>query len=184
LLTLQLQEKKMRTIKKYASTLPIVALCVLVLGSAVAFSQKKFMMLRSGRPTVKVMLSGMVERDDVKVPVEKAALVKSGEILNWTITSVNEGNAPANEYKAVGKIPAGTQFVPGSANADGAAVVTFSIDNGKSFSSAPTVDERQADGSVKKVPAPSSMYNEVRYEWSAPLNEGDKVNASYKVRLN
>ena len=174
----------MRTIKKYASTLPVVALCVLILGSAVAFSQKKFMMLRTGRPAVKVMLSGMVERDDAKVPVEKAALVKSGEILDWTITSVNEGNAPANEYQAIGKIPAGTQFVAGSANADGSAAVTFSIDNGKSFSSSPTVDERQADGSVKKVPAPVSMYNQVRYAWSAPLNEGDKLNASYKVRLN
>ena len=174
----------MRTIKKYASTLPVIALCVLVLGTAGAFAQKKFMMLRSGRPAVKVMLSGMVERNDTKVPVEKAELVKSGEILDWTITSVNEGNAPASEYTAVGKIPAGTQYVAGSGHADGSAAVTFSIDNGKSFSGTPTVDERQADGSVKKVPAPVSMYNQVRYAWSAPLNEGDKVNASYKVRLN
>lgn len=173
----------MRTIKKYASTLPVVALCVLILGSAVAFSQKKFMMLRSGRPDVKIMLSGMVERDDAKVPVEKAGLVKSGEILDWTITSVNEGNAPANDYQAIGKVPAGTQLVPGSANADGAAV-SFSIDNGKSFSPKPTVDEKQADGTVKKVPAPVSMYSQIRYTWSTPLTEGNKLDASYKVRLN
>jgi uncharacterized repeat protein (TIGR01451 family) len=174
----------MKPIKKYASTLPAIALCLLVLGSAAAFAQKKFMMLRPVRPVVKVMLSGAVERDETKVPVEKAALVKSGEILDWTITSVNEGNAPASEYNAVGKVPPGMQFVVGSANADGSAAVTFSIDNGKSFSSTPTVDERQADGSVKKVPAPVSMYNQIRYSWAAPLNEGDKVNASYKVRLN
>ena len=54
--------------------------------------------------------------------------------MDWTITSVNEGNAPASEYKAVGKVPAGTQFVAGSAKADGAVVFTYSIDNGKSFS--------------------------------------------------
>ena len=78
------------------------------------------------------------ERDNVQVPVEKVALVKSGEILDWTITSVNEGNAPANEYKAVGKIPAGTQFIAGSAKADGSAALAYSIDNGKSFSAAPT----------------------------------------------
>ncbi|HSS20250.1 MAG TPA: hypothetical protein VLL54_09255 [Pyrinomonadaceae bacterium] len=174
----------MRTIKKYASTLPIVALCMLVLGSAVAVSQKKFMMLRAGRPVVKVVLAGVVERDDTKVPVEKAEMVKSGEVMDWTITSVNEGNAPAEEYKAVGKIPAGTQFVAGTAKADGAVAVTYSIDNGKSFSAAPTVDERQADGSVKKVAAPVSMYNQIRYEWSTPLTEGAKLNASYKVRLN
>jgi uncharacterized repeat protein (TIGR01451 family) len=171
-------------IRKYASTLPVIALCLLVLGSAAAFAQKKFMILHSGRPAVKIVLSGMVERDATKVPVEKAGLVKSGEMLDWTLSSVNEGNSPANEYNAVGKIPAGTQFVPGSANADGSAAITFSIDNGKSFSSKPMVDETQADGSVKKVPAPVSMYNQVRYSWSAPLNEGAKVNASYKVRLN
>lgn len=174
----------MKPIKKYASSLPVLALCLLILGSAAAFAQKKFMILRTGRPVVKVVLSGTVERDDVKVPVEKAALVKSGEILNWTITSVNEGNAPANEYSAVGKIPTTTQFVAGSATAEGSAAVTFSIDNGKSFSSTPMVDERQADGSVKKVPAPVSMYNQIRYSWAAPLVEGEKRNASYKVRLN
>src|SRR3982074_1401654 len=125
----------MRTIKKYASSLPVIALSLLILGSAAAFAQKRFMILRSGRPVVKVVLSGTVERDDTKVPVEKAALVKSGEILDWTIMSVNEGNATARRDKAVEKIPAGTQFVAGSANADGSAAVTFSIDNGKSFSS-------------------------------------------------
>ena len=169
----------MRTIKKYASSLPVIALCLLVLGSAAAFAQKKFMMLTAARPVVKVMLAGAVERDDAKVPVEQASLVKSGEVMNWTITSVNEGNAPANEYKAVGKIPAGTQFVAGSANAEGA-TVAYSIDNGKTFSATPTVDERQADGSIKKVPAPVSMYQQIRYAWSTPLNQGEKVNATWR----
>lgn len=173
----------MRTFKKYASSVPVIALCLLVLGSAAAFAQKKFMILSSARPVVKVMLAGAVERDDARVPVEQASLVKSGEVMDWTITSVNEGNAPANEYKAVGKIPAGTQFVAGSASATGA-TVTYSIDNGKTFSAAPTVAERQSDGTIKQVPAPVSMYHQIRYAWSAPLNQGEKVNATYKVRLN
>src|SRR5687768_12519077 len=117
----------MKPIKKYTSSLPVIALCLLILGSAAAFAQKKFMILRTGRPVVKVVPSGTVEREDAHLPVEKAALVKSGEILNWTITSVNEGNAPASEYNTVGKIPAGTQFVAGSARADGSVSVTFSI---------------------------------------------------------
>lgn len=173
----------MRTIKKYASTLPILAVCLLILGSVAAFSQRNLMMLRTGRPEVKVVLSGTVERDDAKIPVEKASIVKSGEILDWTITSMNEGNAPANQYNAVAKIPAGTQFVAGSATAEGSASVAYSIDNGKTFSPAPTVDERQADGSIKKVAAPVSMYTQVRYEWSDPLNQGQTVKASYRVRL-
>ena len=173
----------MSTLKKYASNLPALALCVLVLGSVAAFSQKSLMLLRAGRPEVKVLLSGSVERDDAKIPVEKASIVKSGEILDWTIVSVNEGNAPASEYHAVAKIPAGTQFVPGSAAADKAAVVEFSLDNGKSFSTKPTIDEKQPDGSVKKVAAPVSMYTQIRYEWADPLNQGETLKASYKVRL-
>ncbi len=173
----------MRAINKYASTLPVVALCLLIIGSAAAFSQRNLMMLRTGRPEVKVVLSGTVERNDAKIPVEKASIVKSGEVLDWTIMSVNEGNAPASQYNAVVKIPAGTQFVAGSASAEGSATVVFSIDNGKTFSPAPTIDERQTDGSIKKVAAPLSMYTQVRYEWADPLNEGQTVKASYKVRL-
>jgi uncharacterized repeat protein (TIGR01451 family) len=173
----------MSFLKKYASSLPALALCVLVLGSVVAVSQKSLMLLSAGRPAVKVMLSATVERDSVKMPVEKAVLVKSGEVLDWTIESVNEGTAPAKEYHAVARIPVGTQFVPGSASADKSAVVEFSLDNGKTFSTAPTVDEKQTDGTVKKVAAPVSLYTQIRYEWSDPLNQGETLKASYKVRL-
>jgi uncharacterized repeat protein (TIGR01451 family) len=171
-------------IKKHLRTLPAVALCLLVLGSAAAFAQKKFMVLSTGRPEIKVLLSGVVERQTGRIAVQEAATVKSGEIMDWTITSTNEGNAAARDYKAVGVVPPGTEFVAGSVSADGAATVTYSIDRGKSFSGRPTVDQRQPDGTIKKVAAPTSMYTQIRYEWAEPLEQGAKRNASYKVRLN
>ena len=109
----------MTKLKKHVRTMPIVVLCLLILGGAAAFAQKRFMMIRVGRPDVKVMLTAMVERDNGKIPVEKASIVKSGEILDWTITSANEGDASASDYKAVAKVPVGTQFIAGSATADG-----------------------------------------------------------------
>jgi len=45
------------------------------------------------------------------------------------------------------------------------------------------IEEKQADGSVKRVPAPVSMYTEIRYEWSDPLAQGGKLSLSYKVRV-
>jgi len=129
------------------------------------------------------MLSAAVERDDARVPVEKASIVKSGEVLDWTITSTNDGNAPAHDYKTVGEIPAGTEFVTGSATADGGATVTYSIDRGKTFSEKPMIDQRQTDGSTKKVQAPVSMYTQVRYEWADALEQNGKLVATYKVRL-
>jgi uncharacterized repeat protein (TIGR01451 family) len=140
-------------------------------------------MAERGRPDVKVLLSGAIERGSEVVPVEKVQSVNPGEILHWTITSQNDGEAPAREYKAVGQIPRGTTLVAGSASADGSATVVYSIDNGKTYSAAPVVEEKQADGSVKLVPAPVSMYTQVRYEWTDALAGGGKLNASYKVRV-
>lgn len=173
----------MRKIKKHFGTVPVLVLCLLALGSAAAFAQKNFMVLSTGRPEVKVLLSGAVQRENVRIPVEKAELVKSGEILDWTITSLNEGTAPARDYKAIGVVPPGTRFVAGSVTADGSATVTYSIDNGKSFSLEPTIEEKQPDGSVKRVSAPTSMYTQIRYEWNDPLRQGATFHASYKVRL-
>ena len=170
--------------KKIFRTVPVVVACVLVLGSVAAMAQKRFMVLRTARPEVKVMLSGMIERDQDRIPVEEGVSVKPGEIVDWTIISSNEGNAPAREYKAIGVVPQGTEFVAGSVSADGSVKVTYSIDNGRSFSLEPTIEEKQSDGSIKRVPAPSSMYTQIRYEWTDPLNEGSKLSASYKVRLN
>lgn len=171
-------------LKKRLRPVPVVVASLLVLGSVVAVAQKRFMVLRNVRPEVKVVLSGSVERDKNRIALDEKVTVKTGEIMNWTITSMNEGNAPAREYKTIGVIPSGTQFVPGSVSADGSTKVTYSIDNGRNFSDQPTIEEKQPDGSTKKVPAPTSMYTQIRYEWADPLNEGAKLSAFYKVRLN
>jgi uncharacterized repeat protein (TIGR01451 family) len=173
----------MRKTKKHVRTLPVVIVCLLILGSAAALAQNKLLLRMTGRPEVKVMLSGVVEREKNRIPVEEAETVKSGEVMHWTITSLNEGNAPAQDYKAVGVIPPGTQFVAGSVSSDHSAKVTYSIDNGASFSGQPMIEQRQVDGSVKKVPAPTSMYTRIRYEWADPLEQGSKVTGAYKVQL-
>jgi uncharacterized repeat protein (TIGR01451 family) len=174
----------MTKLKKNFRALPLVALSLLVLGGAAALAQRQLRSAApSGRPVVKVSLSGTVLREQTRLPIEKATTVNPGEILDWTITSENDGNAAAHDYKTIGQIPKGTMLVAGSTTADGSATVAYSIDNGKTFSAQPTIEEKQADGSVKQVPAPVSMYTQVRYEWADPLTEGGKLQASYKVRV-
>ena len=173
--------------KRLSNRVPRVlfaAICLLTLATAAGFARGHFKAFASARPDVKVTLSGAVERDGQKIPVEKASLIKEGEVIDWTISSENSGDAPAHQYKAVGKIPNGMHLVAGSASSDGSATVTYSVDFGKSFSAKPTVPQRQADGSVKQIPAPVSSYTHVRYEWSDPLSQGEKLNASYKVKVN
>jgi uncharacterized repeat protein (TIGR01451 family) len=174
----------MTKLKKNFRALPLAAICLLVLGGAAALAQRQLRSaISTGRPEIKVVLSGAIERGEKRLPVEKAESVNPGELLDWTITSENAGNAPAHDYKAVGQIPKGTVLVAGSTTADGTASVVYSIDNGKTFSAQPVIEEKQPDGSVKQVPAPVSMYTQVRYEWTDPLASGAKLQASYKVRV-
>lgn len=160
----------------------LMAGLTLMVAGVAGFAQRHFMMANVARPEVTVQLAGTVARDSKLMPLDKSTVVNPGEILDWTINAENSGNASALEYKTVGHIPRGTEFVAGSAKADGAKTA-FSIDGGKSFSPQPMIEEKQADGSVKRVPAPASMYTEIRYEWSDPLVQGGKLSASYKVRV-
>ncbi len=167
--------------KKKFSVL-LMAVMTLMLAGVAGFAQRHFMLANALRPEVKVQLSAAVERDAKLLPLEKSTVVNPGEVLDWTITSENGGNAAAFDYKTVGHIPRGTEFIAGSVKADGAKAV-YSIDGGKSFSPQPMIEEKQADGSTKRVPAPASMYTEIRYEWADPLAQGGKLSASYKVRV-
>lgn len=173
----------MTKLRKKLGVLPLALFLMVASGAAFGFAQKQLANAERGRPEVKVMLAGTVERDGSQVALEKVEAVKPGEILHWNITSLNEGTASARAYKAVGHVPPGTAFVAGSAVAENGSTVTYSIDGGKTFSSQPIVEEKQADGSTKNVAAPVSMYTEVRYEWSDALAAGGKLSASYKVRV-
>ena len=176
----------MKKLNRKSRLLAAAALCVLVAGTAGAFARQQLAARRAaapGRPEIRVALAGAVARADERVPLEKAGIVRPGEVLDWTITSANEGDGAAREYRTVGQIPQGTSLVAGSATAEYDAAVTYSIDNGKSFSAQPTVEERQPDGTIRRVAAPVSMYTQVRYEWAEPLQAGRTFAASYKVRV-
>ena len=169
--------------KMKLGSIGLAVLGLFALGAVAGFAQRHFAIAAAARPEVKVFLAAAVERDNTLVPVEKAQLVKAGEILDWTINSENAGGGAALEYKTVSRIPAGTIFIAGSAKAEGSAKVAYSIDGGKTYSVAPMVDEKQADGTIKKVAAPLSVYTNVSYQWADPLAPGGHVSASYKVRV-
>ncbi len=135
------------------------------------------------RPDVKINMSAVVKRNEENVSVTEVEAVHAGEILVWNLDSANEGNAAANNYSVVGQIPEGTTFVAGSAYSPKKAAVTYSIDKGKDFSAQPLIDEKQSDGSVKRVPAPVSMYTHVRFAWNAPLAPNQKLQSTYRVRV-
>lgn len=170
-------------INKSKKTLLGMMIGLLFLGSVVVFAKNgSTFSFNTAKPAVNVVLSGTVERENAVLSLDKTEAVKPGEVLHWTISSENKGDGEAKDYKVVGKIPAGTEFVEGSAKPEGLAKVTYSLD-GKNFSAQPMIEEKQADGSIKSVPAPSSMYKQVRFEWENSLNPNEKLNASYDVKV-
>ncbi len=174
----------MNTLKKKFRMLPVVALALVVAGGVAALAQRQLASAgQGGRPEIKIVLAGAVERGEEAVPLDKVESVKPGEVLRWNLTSMNEGTGAARDYKAVGEIPRGTTFIAGTAAAESGSTVTYSIDGGKTFSTQPIVEERQADGTTKRTPAPVSMYTQVRYEWKDELASGGRLSASYKVRV-
>jgi hypothetical protein len=174
----------MKTLKNRSRVVAFIAFTLVATCAVGAFAQKQLAARNAGgHPEIKVTLSGAVARGDEQIALDKAGAVHPGEVLNWKIISANEGDGAAREYKTVAHVPAGTSLVAGSATAEYGAQVTYSIDNGKSFSAQPVIEEKQADGTVKRVAAPISMYTEVRYEWADPLAAGATLNASYKVRV-
>jgi uncharacterized repeat protein (TIGR01451 family) len=151
--------------------------------AALAVGQPVVQQVASSRPLVKLFLTAAIERNSKKISVEKAGPVSPGEVVSFTMNSVNEGGAPAREYRAVGQIPRNATFVGGSATGDRNSEIKYSIDGGKQFSATPMIDEKQADGTIKQIAAPVSMYTQVRFEWADPLAAGGKVVASYQVRI-
>ncbi len=135
------------------------------------------------RPDVKLSLTGTVQRGDQIIQVAQAGLINPGEIISYTITAHNAGNAAAREVSPSAAIPAGTAYVAGSARPAGAARIVYSIDGGKTFQATPMIEQRQPDGTVKQVPAPVAMYTQVRSELSEPLLPGQQFTVTYQVRV-
>jgi uncharacterized repeat protein (TIGR01451 family) len=134
------------------------------------------------KPDVKLTITAIAIRDGKEVFLNEKSVVNPGDILKWQLTSENKGTGPALQYRAVGEVPKGTSLIAGSVQAE-RAIITYSIDGGKTFSAQPIIEERQSDGTIKRVSAPISMYTEVCYEWSDPLPANSQVSAFYNVSV-
>lgn len=175
-----------------AITLLVIAACAAAAGASTTPGRAAIANIISApapaaRPDVKLTLQAAVERPDgtatKRVPAEQAGLIGSGETIFWTLSWENRGDAPAHGFKATSPITPGTTLVTGSIKAPEGTEATFSIDGGKTYARVPTVDERQPDGTVKKVPAAAERYDHIRFETVSPLVAGGRAHATYEVRV-
>ena len=141
--------------------------------------------LASAKPNVTLKLTGSIvtkaaDGRTTLTPVEKVQ-PKSGDAIQYDIVASNAGSSPALRLVPVGRIPAGTVYVDGSARA-AHAHPEFSLD-GKTWSSAPTVKARAADGTTVVKKADPSLYTAVRFVTDGAIAPRQAAAYTYEVRV-
>ena len=157
-----------------------------VLAALIAMALATGLQAASG-PEVQVRLSGSIQERPSSgvawVTLKDGAQVAPGEKILYTLDLANNGGQEARNPVALGPIPAGTAFVPGTASTGPNLKVDYSIDGGKSFSEKPLITVTGKDGRPQTVPAPADRYTTIRWIWGTPLGAGAAASVSYQVRV-
>lgn len=132
------------------------------------------------KPVIKVHLFGSVTRDGCAIKLDEAGNVHPGENLNWSIVVSNSGDAAATNVQAIGQIPQGTVYVPGSANGNAGTSVKYSLD-GQAFSDRPVVRVIENGVAVER-PASPDQYKAVQFIFPR-VGGGEEKKAAYRTRV-
>jgi uncharacterized repeat protein (TIGR01451 family) len=116
----------------------------------------------------------------VKVNRIPAATVVPGDTVVYTYNLKNGGKAPSENIVIVAPIPAQMKYVDKSASAQ-AAIVTFSVDAGKSFGEPTKLEVTDKDG--KKRPAGPDDYTHIRWVVTVPLDGGQTRAVAFRAVL-
>lgn len=115
--------------------------------------------------------------------VDNKVVAKSGDVFRFTVTGKNEGNREAKNFVVTQPVPRGTVYQLNTATMAEGMTVTYSIDQGKTFVSRPTVKVMLPNGKVEERPAPSEAYTHVRWSIAQDLTPGASVSAAYQVKV-
>ena len=118
-----------------------------------------------------------------KVELREVKEVKTGDILEYTITYKNVGTVEARDGRVVDPVPKETTYVSGSAVGKDAAI-TFSLD-GKTFQDPPLLKYkvRQADGTEAEYQATPEMYTHIQWKLLKPVPPGGAGSLSFKAKV-
>jgi uncharacterized repeat protein (TIGR01451 family) len=138
-------------------------------------------------PDVRVKLSGSVQQRPrtgaAWVSLKDGSQVAPGDRILYKLDLTNHGVEAARNPMALGPIPAGTAFVPGTASTGASMKLDYSIDGGKTFSDAPSIKVTGKDGRTEIVPAPADRYTTIRWTLETPLLTGATTTVSYQVQV-
>ncbi len=136
------------------------------------------------KPLVTVKLSQLTvtKGADGKLVESPSSDVKPGDVLKYRIVAANAGTTPALAFSPADKIPSGTTFIAGSATGK-ALRVEYSIDGGKTWSSAPLVKIVAKDGTTTEKPASPATFTAIRWITADPLAAKAASEFTFEVRV-
>ena len=115
------------------------------------------------------------------VPTETA---EPGQVLEYHLTLQNESETALSEgVAATGPVPERTQYLAESATDGAGSDLTFSADEGESFSAAPTVTVTDENGDAQEVAAEPGQYDAVRWKLLSGLEPGQTRIFVYRVEV-
>lgn len=109
-------------------------------------------------------------------------LAKPGDVIRYSLVFTNVTEGPVRNVQFVDPIPPGLVFVTGSAAADQAVRIEYSIDRGASYHARPVVVET-VDGRRVEKPAPAELYTHIRWTVVGSVVPGAQVTAEFKAQL-
>lgn len=109
-------------------------------------------------------------------------LARPGDVIRYSLVFTNVTEGPVRNVQFVDPIPPGLVFVAGSAAADQAVRVEYSIDRGASYHARPLVVEL-VDGRRVEKPAPAAMYTHIRWTVVGSVVPGAQVTAEFRAQL-
>jgi uncharacterized repeat protein (TIGR01451 family) len=135
-------------------------------------------------PLQSSMTAYLVEKgEDGKETLTEVNQVKPGQTIEYALRYSNVSDGDLAEVNIVGPVPAGTNYLAGSALPQDGARPQFSIDNGASYKSEPvTYKVKMADGTELEKVATPDMYTHV--SWTLPkLLAKQQLSLTYRVQV-
>ncbi|HEY6208934.1 MAG TPA: hypothetical protein VIW28_07745 [Gemmatimonadales bacterium] len=106
-----------------------------------------------------------------------------GDVIRYALVFKNTTAGAVKNVELVDPLPKGMVYIVGSAGADRAMRVEYSIDGGKSYTARPVV-QVVADGQKVEQAAPREMYTHVRWTLLGSLAPGSQVTAELEAQVS
>jgi uncharacterized repeat protein (TIGR01451 family) len=159
-------------------SLSLVLAVLLSAGSALAAAQSSSKALDvkvTAEVEIKTKADGGAETTK-RIP---ASFLDTGLPVIYTLSATNTSKEPAGDVAITDPIPAHMKYVDGSATKEGA-VLTFSVDGGKSFAAA---EKLKVTAGGASRPAGPDDFTHVRWQFQKPLAPGESRAVEFRARV-